>query len=150
EREAGQPLMQRQGRNIVPTDAALVLVAAATAVQAVEERARADLERLLHEVSGPLTVASFPTALRGLTAPALALLRERHPGVDPVLEERGPDEGMAAVARGEVDLAIVHDWTMDYLEVPAGVSTTLVGTDPCDLLVPAGHPLAGRSRVRVQ
>lgn len=150
EKEAGQPLMRRRGRNVVPTDAAHVLVAAARAVQAVEERARADLERLRHEVSGPLAVASFPTALRHLAAPALVLLRQRHPDVDPTLHELTPDDGMGAVARGEVGLAVVHDWPMDFLEVPAGVRTELLGTDPCDLLVPAGHPLASRPRVRIQ
>lgn len=150
EKDAGQVLMRRQGRNIVPTDAADVLVRAAVDVISVEERARTELERLQHEVSGPLHVASFPSALRGLTAPALALLRRRHPGVVPTLIERTPEEGMAAVARRDVDLAIVHDWTRDFLEVPPGVRTTLLGTDPCDLMVPVDHPLAGRSRVGIK
>src|SRR5690606_7338691 len=150
ETDAGQELMRRQGRNIVPTDAAEVLVEAAAQMVAVEERARADLERLRHDVSGPVSVVSFPSELRGLTARATALLRERYPGVVPTLAEKTPDEGIAAVARGDVDLAIVHDWTGDHLEVPPGVTTTVIGTDPCDLMVPADHPLAGRAKVSVR
>ena len=57
ERDAGTPLMSRQGRYVVPTDSGLALVAAARVMISAEERARAELERLTETITGRLAVA---------------------------------------------------------------------------------------------
>lgn len=147
QKEAGTPLTTRRGRYVVPTDAAMVLVGAATQVQAIEERTRAELERLGEEVAGPLVVTSFPTALRGLTAAALRRVSTRHPAVDLSVRELHPEAGLAAVAAGDADLAVLHDWVDDHLDLPAGIERTTLGTDPVDLVLSSDHPLAGRERV---
>jgi len=48
------------------------------------------------------------------------------------------------VARGDADLAVVHDWPNAPLAVPEGLSRTLLLEDVADVAVPAGHALAER------
>lgn len=148
ERAAGTPLMSRQGRYVVPTDSGLALVEAARVMVGAEERARAELERLSAEVTGRLAVAAFPSATRGLVADALATMRLRHHSVAISLRELGPDDGLRAVERGDLDVAVGHDWVDDTVTVPPGVVLTDLGTDPLDALLPADHPLAAEPLIR--
>src|SRR3954451_473395 len=62
EREVGVALLEPAGRGVVLTDAALVLVQAAAAVEAAREEARGRLEELSGGLTGTLRVACFPSA----------------------------------------------------------------------------------------
>ena len=141
QRQVGQPVMVRQGRGLVPTDAADVLVRLAERFVDLDERARAELETLREEVSGPLVVAAFATALRGLVSPAVALLAERHPHLQLTLREHSPEESIPALLRGEVDLVIVHDWTDRHASPRTGLQAHLLGLDPVDLVTLRGEDL---------
>jgi DNA-binding transcriptional LysR family regulator len=46
-----------------------------------------------------------------------------------------------------VDLAVAHDWDIAPLPAPEGVERCAIGDDACDVLLPAGHRLAGRERL---
>lgn len=141
QREVGQPVMVRQGRTLAPTDAASVLVRLAQRMRDLDEATRADLERLMEQVGGSLVLAGFPTAVRGLLSPSLVLLQERHPRLDLVLRELTPEQSVRAVRRGDVDLAVVHDWTDQHVHVSGGVQTVAIGLDPVDLIAHRDHPL---------
>ncbi len=141
QREVGQPVMVRQGRNLVPTDAADILVRLAERVVDLDERTRAELETLQEDVSGPLVVAAFATALRGLVAPAVARLQERHPHLQITLREHSPEESIPALLRGEVDLVVVHDWTDRHASPRTGLQAHLLGLDPVDLVTLRDEPL---------
>jgi DNA-binding transcriptional LysR family regulator len=148
ERDAGTPLMSRQGRYVVPTDSGLALVEAARIMIGAEERARAELERLTETVTGRLAVAAFPSAVRGLVADSLATMKRRHGQVTVSVREHGPDDALRAVERSEVDVAVGHDWVDDTATPPSGVVLTHLGTDPLDVVLPLDHPLAGASLIR--
>lgn len=139
--EVGQPVMLRQGRGLVPTEAARVLVRTGQRMFDLEEAARAELESLRHDVSGPLAMAGFPTAVRGLLAPAVRDLASDHPGLTLSLSELDPEEAVLAVRRSDVDLALVHDWTDRHLSVHGGIQVWPIGLDPVDLVVPRDHDL---------
>lgn len=139
--EVGQPVLVRRGRNVVPTDAAGVLVRLAHQVQTLDEAARADLEQLTSTVSGLLRLSSFPTAVVGLISPALPQLRERHPALRLSVRELPPDPSLVALRQGEVDLAIVHDWTDHHLPLPEGLTRREIGLDLVDLIAPRDHGL---------
>ncbi|YAL82724.1 LysR substrate-binding domain-containing protein [Dermacoccaceae bacterium W4C1] len=141
QKEAGQPVLVRRGRNLVPTDAAEVLVRMADEVEHLDEMARAELERLDSVVAGRFAWASFPTALVGLLAPATALLADQYPDLQVTYQELEPDLSLAPLQGGQVDLAVVHDWTDHQIPMPPGVQSHVLGTDQVDLLVPADHPL---------
>ncbi|MEU3507858.1 LysR family transcriptional regulator [Streptomyces longwoodensis] len=148
ERETRTVLLEREGRGVRLTAEAHQLVATAQQLMAIVERAETDLERRRGLPSGRLTLAAFPSAARGLLPGVLAELARRHPALDARLTEVDPHLSVDLVAKGAVDLAVAHDWDIAPLPAPAGVEHAVIGDDLCDLLVPAGHPFAGRAAVR--
>ncbi|GGX86346.1 LysR family transcriptional regulator [Streptomyces anandii] len=148
ERETRTVLLERAGRGVRLTDEAHQLVNTASELLAIVERAETELEERRGVPAGRLTVAAFPSAARGLLPPVLADLARRHPGLDARLTEIDPHLSVGLVAKGAVDLAVAHDWDIAPLPAPEGVEHAAIGEDLCDLLVPVGHRLAGRSGVR--
>ncbi|MEU5630170.1 LysR family transcriptional regulator [Streptomyces rishiriensis] len=148
ERETRTVLLEREGRGVRLTDEALQLVAAAQELLAIVERTETELEERRGVPAGRLTIAAFASAARGLLPGALADLARRHPALDARLTEVDPHLSVDLVAKGAVDLAVAHDWDIAPLPAPAGVEQAVIGDDACDLLVPEGHPFAGRAGVR--
>ncbi|MEV6024269.1 LysR family transcriptional regulator [Streptomyces sp. NPDC052036] len=148
ERETRTTLLEREGRGVRLTDEARQLAATAQTLMAIVERAETELEERRGVPAGRLTVAAFPSAARGLMPGVLADLGRRHPALDARLTEIDPHLSVDLVAKGAVDLAVVHDWDIAPLPAPPRVEQAVIGDDLCDLLVPAGHPFAGRESVR--
>ncbi|MFI9723641.1 LysR family transcriptional regulator [Streptomyces sp. NPDC052396] len=147
EREVGAQLLDRQAGRVELTSAAWLLAEAAEEVLAVLERTRSRLEEQREQPTGRLVLAAFPTACRGFVATALAGLADRHPALDCRLLETDPNRAMSQVVRGEADMAIVHDWHNTPLTVPGSLLKADLGEDIADVLLPQGHPLAGRNRL---
>lgn len=147
ERETRTVLLEREGRGVRLTAEALRLVDTAQELLAIVERAETELEERRGVPAGRLTVAAFASAARGLMPCVLADLARRHPSLDARLSEMDPHISMGLVAKGVVDLAVVHDWDISPLPVPPGVEQAVIGDDRCTLLVPEGHPFAGRASV---
>ncbi|MFI9339893.1 LysR family transcriptional regulator [Streptomyces sp. NPDC052773] len=148
ERETRTALLEREGRGVRLTPEAHQLVATAEQLLAIVERAETELEQRRGIPAGRLTIAAFASAARGLMPGVLADLAVRHPALDARLIEADPHVTVGMVAKGAVDLAVVHDWDIAPLPVPPGVEQAVIGEDRCTLLVPEGHPFAGRERVR--
>jgi molybdate transport repressor ModE-like protein len=150
EREAGQPLVERQGRGVRLTEAGALLAERAGELLTLVERAESDLADHRGAVTGTLTVAAFATAARGLLPGALRDLRSRHPALAVRLTEQEPHESVPALARGLLDVAVVQDWTDDPLAVPDGLARRHLLDDAFDVALPRAHPLAGRGSVAVK
>ncbi|MFJ5152356.1 LysR family transcriptional regulator [Streptomyces sp. NPDC088353] len=148
ERETRTVLLEREGRGVRLTDEAHQLVSTAGELLAIVERAETELEERRGVPAGRLLVAAFASAARGLMPRVLADLARRHPALDARLSEVDPHLSVDLVAKGAVDLAVAHDWDIAPLPAPSGVEQAVIGDDLCDLLVPAGHPFAGRTGVR--
>ncbi|MFD8740251.1 LysR family transcriptional regulator [Streptomyces sp. NPDC059618] len=148
ERETRTILLERRGRGVRLTEQAEQLASTAQELLAIVERAETDLEERRGMPAGRLTVAAFASAARGLMPAVLADLAVRHPALDTRLTEIDPHLSVDLVARGAVDMAVAHDWDISPLPAPPGVEQAVIGDDLCDLLVPAGHPFAGRASVR--
>ncbi|MEV6940912.1 LysR family transcriptional regulator [Streptomyces sp. NPDC051172] len=148
ERETRTVLLEREGRGVRLTPEAHQLVDTAQELLAIVERAETALEERRGVPAGRLTIAAFASAARGLMPAVLADLAARHPALDARLSEIDPHLSVDLVAKGAVDLAVVHDWDIAPLPVPPGVEHAVIGDDRSTLLVPAGHLLAGRESVR--
>src|SRR6516225_333422 len=153
ERGAGAVLVRRSTRGATLTDAGRVLLATADAIHAELAVAAQQLRAL--QAGGPqaLTVVTFPSAGEPLLAPALtALTAAAGEPVEVTVIEAEPDQALASVRDGQADLALVYHF---HTPAPprawpaaAGPGTyTALAADPLRLLVPAGHPLAGRPAV---
>jgi DNA-binding transcriptional LysR family regulator len=143
EREAGVPLLERDGRRLRLTDAGRGLVEHADAVIARLELAESELAAAAgEEVAGRVRVAAFQTAASGLVLPLLGVLGERHPKLRLELLEMEAEEGLELLRRTEADLVLAEEY--DYaprLREPSVVWRD-VCRDPLVIVLPAAHPLA--------
>lgn len=148
ERETRTTLLERQGRGIALTDEAQHLAATAQQLLAIVERAETTLEERRGLPAGRLTIGAFASAARGLLPQVLAELAERHRSLDARLTEVDPHLSVDLAAQGVIDIAVAHDWDIAPLPAPDGLERAVIGDDLCDVLVPAGHPLAGSGPLR--
>ncbi|MFY9852047.1 MAG: LysR family transcriptional regulator [Trebonia sp.] len=121
EREAGTPLLDRTARSAGLTAAGRRLAVHAERILAMVEEAESDLSAQAAEPSGRVVVTAFPSAAVAF-APALARSLRAHPKLSLLLREADPAEGLQLVRSGEVEAAIVDDWT--------GRLTALVASPP--------------------
>ncbi|SFQ41705.1 DNA-binding transcriptional regulator, LysR family [Amycolatopsis arida] len=138
EREVGAPLLIRDGRRLVLTEAATLLVGHAEAVLAELERARASVAELTSAVRGVLRVAAFPTAARALLPTAIARCRRDHPDLRVHLVEADPPEAVAQVASGALDLALVYEYDLLPRVRDTGIETTVLLREPLLAAIPEG------------
>jgi DNA-binding transcriptional LysR family regulator len=144
EREAGVPLLERAGRGVRLTDAALVLVRHADVLLERAELAQAELAGAAGTVAGRGRMASFQSAAFHLAVPAMQALAREAPGLRCELIESEPEESLPALALGDVDLVLADEWQHQPLARPAGVEREDLWRDPVRLVLPEDHPSARR------
>ncbi|MER8034107.1 LysR family transcriptional regulator [Streptomyces hydrogenans] len=141
EKEAGTPLLERVGRGVRPTAAGLLLSRYAADIGARLAEAETALADLRAGRTGRLTLHYFASVGPTLLAPALARVRDAHPGVaiDPRLTE--PDDALSEVEHGRADLALVVRRPNGTQQ---GIRVVHLLDDAYQVVLPAGHPLAAR------
>jgi DNA-binding transcriptional LysR family regulator len=144
EREAGVALLERAGRGVRLTDAALVLVGHADALLERAGVAQAELAAAAGRVAGRGRVASFQSAAFHLAVPAMQALARDAPDLRCELVESEPERSLPALALGDVDLVLADEWQHQPLARPAGVVREDLCDDPVGLVLPADHPAALR------
>src|SRR5919202_1897000 len=144
EREAGVPLLERAGRGVRLTDAALVLVGHAEALLERAALAEADLAAAAGTVAGRARVAGFESVALRLALPAMAELARDAPGLRCELVEAEPEQALPALALGDVDLVLGDEWQHQPWRLPPGVQRHHLLDDPVHLVLPADHPAARR------
>jgi DNA-binding transcriptional LysR family regulator len=92
-------------------------------------------------------VTAFSTAMRGLVAPVVGELHQRHPGLSVVLTEREPWDTVDLVAAGESELGVVHRWGDVPIAIPDHLAATVLAQDVAEVVVRRDHPLATREVV---
>jgi DNA-binding transcriptional LysR family regulator len=138
EREAGAPLYFRDGRRLVLTEAAQVLVEHTEHVLAELERARADVAALTSTVRGVLRLAAFPTAARALAAESIARCRALHPDLRVRLSEQETVDALDALRGGRIDVALVYEYSLLPAVREPAVETEPLLTEPLLLALPPG------------
>ncbi|MFG2959695.1 LysR family transcriptional regulator [Streptomyces sp. NPDC048291] len=150
ERQLGVPLLERHARGVRPTAAGEVfrrhalatLTEADRTVRAVRDVRDGAFER-------PLAVGATPSLAAGMVPEAVrALLRQSGsirwslpPGLSAQLHHR--------VTAGDLDLAVVTD-APPGLPHDQRVEQLFLGLDDMVVVLPVGHPRAGRGPVRMQ
>jgi DNA-binding transcriptional LysR family regulator len=149
ERESGAVLLDRTARTAELTDAGRRLVEHAERILAMVEAAEADLSSA--GPTGRVTVTAFPTAAVAF-GPALVRRVRAHPGLSLLLRETDREEGLRLVRSGEVDVALIADWSgrltrpgpgaPDVAEESGVLRFYRLLRDPVVLVLPRGHPFA--------
>jgi DNA-binding transcriptional LysR family regulator len=141
EREVGMRLTERVGRGIELTPAAGILVAHADALLARLDAAESDLAALRDQVSGRVALAAFPSAGAAIVPPAWAALARSAPQVRLDLVEMEPEESLPAVLRGELDVAVAHEYDLMPRPLDPLFERRELLTDPVVLAIRADDPL---------
>ncbi len=138
----GVPLFQRHARGLTPTPAGESLLRHARQVFAQLEQMHADLAPYASGVHSQVTVFANTNAINCFLPEDLGDFLREHPHVRVSLEEQPSPAIVQAVASGQVEIGVVAaEGTFGELE------TLPYRRDRLVLVVPAGHPLAGRDEV---
>ncbi|MFF3007616.1 LysR family transcriptional regulator [Kitasatospora sp. NPDC057940] len=175
EKSVDTPLVVRSGRGMQLSEAGRVLLKHATGILAGLSAAEEEIAAIAGLRAGRVRLVSFPTASSTLVPPAVARLRDSHPGVRVSLVEAEPPESLAMLRGGECEIALAFRYPQsdDGVALPAPAHGTprearaeanleaqqlSAGSDWSDLVVtpllddplvgllPAAHRLAGRGR----
>lgn len=147
-RDVGVDLLRREGRGVRLTAAARVLLDHADALYTRWEQALSDVADTEADGSGAvLRMCGFPTALAGLLAPAAARLRDGTPGLRTEVSEAENAECFESLLSERADIALVVPTPTSPPVDDARFDQQTLLDDPFDLVVPAGHRLAGRDGV---
>lgn len=141
ERDAGVPLLVREGRRVRLTEHGAALAAHAARALEADEQIRAELEALQPGIA-PVRVAVLQTAARTVMPAALTLLAERAPRLRVELAEVPPEEGLFELAARGFDLAIAEQYPGLTREHRSGLERRTLGTDPIRIAT-AGGAAAG-------
>jgi len=149
EAETGQTLLERHGRGVRLTDAAVALVSRTQRVLSLLEEAEAELDGNDADVAGRVTIAAFATAARGLAPQAIAALRKKHPQLSITFHEQEPHESIPKLVRRDVDLIVINDWENAPLALPEGLTKAPLFDDIADIALPPGHRYSGAKSVKL-
>lgn len=143
QREAGASLLIRDGRRVILTEAARVLVTHTERILEELEAARADIAALAGGVAGVVRLGAFPTAASVFVPAAIAACRAEHPDLTVVLEERETTEGITALKAGQIDMLILYEYNLLPAVTETGIELTPLVTESLLAAVPASLALPG-------
>lgn len=140
EREVGFPLIERIGRGIRPTPAAIELARASTPILAAMSDLEARARDLRQGASEKLTVTTFASAAYTWMPTIARTLRQEFPGLT---LELSINEADSAANHGEADIEVHTEVPFDTPSVPRSYSRVELGDDQFLVALPLDHPLAG-------
>jgi DNA-binding transcriptional LysR family regulator len=149
EREAGVPLLERAGRGVRLTDAALTLVDHAEALLERAALAEAELAAAAGTVSGRGRIAGFQSVMLRLAIPAMVELAREAPRLRCELLEAEPEEALPALALGDIDVVLGDEWQHQPRSLPPSLQRHELLADPVYVVLPARHRAVRRHREAV-
>ncbi|MGH3992376.1 MAG: LysR family transcriptional regulator, partial [Pseudonocardiaceae bacterium] len=136
EREAGIPLLERDGRRVRLTPAAHGLVARTDRVLAELDAAEAELAAAHGTVRGTVVIGAFPSAAAGLVVPAVADLAARHPELSCPVAEHEPEDGIPVLRSGELDVLVSESYEGVGTVPTGGLESHPLLSEPLMLVMP--------------
>jgi DNA-binding transcriptional LysR family regulator len=133
EAETGAQLLQRVGRGVRLTPAGQLLADRAAEIIGRIDAAGAELSAHVGLTAGRVRLAGFASALGVLAPAAVAVLADRHPGLEINLIDTHPPEAIEMLRTGEVDVAVIFRYA-DTEPEPPNVRIHHLLDDPVYLL----------------
>ncbi|MFC4015993.1 LysR family transcriptional regulator [Nonomuraea purpurea] len=131
EKELGLQLTQRQGRRVTLTPAGNVLAAHGHDILDRISLAERELEALRAGTAGFYTVTAFPSAARTIIADACRrILGDDGSALELRITTSEPEDALDALSSGAVHLAVIHSYSNVPRDIPRGITTRTIGTEP--------------------
>ena len=144
EREIGTPLFERGSRGVELTHAGRAFLPESRLTLVQAERATRTAQRAALGETGRLRVGFVEAATHsGILPDVLGFFRMHLPGIGLSLLELESLQQAEALRDGRIDIGIVSGAPLD---ADRWLQAEPVASDPLVLVVPQGHPLAGRKR----
>jgi len=148
EREVGVALLERGPRSVRLTAAGQALADRAPRILAGLDEARVEAQTVGSLDRGTVRVATFASAGATITLQAADRLRESHPGLAVRLIDAEPAPAVAALRRGDVDVAVAYAYQAEPVVAPDGLTVAELLIDPVVLCVPPGEDPSGLKELR--
>ncbi|GIX03556.1 MAG: hyalin [Planctomycetaceae bacterium] len=140
EEELGQPLLERQTRGVMLTDAGQKLLRRAEQILALVDDTRAEL--VDDGQTGRLRLGAIPTIAPYLLPEVIRRFRQQAPLAQVLVREETTDKLLHRLKQGEIDLALMAaPISAQYLDVQPLFEEEL------KLVLPAQHPLSTREPI---
>jgi DNA-binding transcriptional LysR family regulator len=146
EAELGLTLVERTTRRVAMTHAGDLLVARARRMLAELEAAEAELASLAGVQAGRLSVGALHTMGPVDLSQLLASFHRSHPGIELTVREQSSEELAEMLRVDEIDLAFLS--VTERIQ-SRGLTFERLVTEELVAVLPASHPLARRSSVRL-
>ncbi|MEU6895122.1 LysR substrate-binding domain-containing protein [Streptomyces sp. NPDC046557] len=140
ERELGQPLLDRSGGSVTLTEVGEAVLPYARAALAAVTSVRQTVDEFTGLLRGRVDIGLVPGAgAHEVDLPSLlAGFHEDHPRVEISLTEDTSERMLAALGRGELDIALIG---LAQEEPPPGISLQVVIDEPLVVAVAPGDPV---------
>ena len=136
EADIGGALLERTTTGVRPTDAGHALASSLPRVLAGYDAAIAEARRLARGQRDLIRVGYLGSAAQMFLDPALSVMRRSHPEIKVKLLDLSPGEQIAALGKGEIDLALIgQEGALVSTEFYIQKLTTL----PLVAVMPADH-----------
>jgi len=146
EQQFGVPLFQRLPHGMALTDAGRALLAHARSMAHAVSRMQDDAQAFRAGDMGVVRIAACTSAVLQFLPGDIQRCQQRHPGIKIDLQELNSQGVLQAIARGVADIGIYESTSGAAGTLPARAYRR----DRLVLVVPAGHPLAGRASVALE
>jgi DNA-binding transcriptional LysR family regulator len=141
ENEIGGTLLERQSSGVKPTALGQVALASVGPVLEQYDAVCTDLRRQARGQRAELRIGYIGSAAHTYLNPALAALRREHPEAKVKLLDLSPGEQIAALKKGDIDLALIGQ---EGASLSRDFYTRKLATLGVCVVMPADHPLASR------
>lgn len=147
EADIGGALLERTTTGVRPTDAGHALASSLPRVLAGYDAAIAEARRLARGQRDLIRVGYLGSAAQMFLDPALSVMRRSHPEVKVKLLDLSPGEQIAALRKGEIDLALIGQ---EGALVSTEFYTQKLTTLPLVAVMPADHSLASKKQISLK
>ncbi|GIH23968.1 LysR family transcriptional regulator [Acrocarpospora phusangensis] len=147
EHEVGHQLLLRDGRGVTLTAAGQILVVHGNMILAQIERAEAELAAYSGGEAGEVTLASFPTGIATVVAPAMAGLADTAPLIRLRVRDSEGDASLVMVLDGQADIAVAVEYRGAPPQDDQRLTRVPLYAEPFDAVLPRGHRLAEAAEV---
>ena len=140
----GEPIVRRQGNQLVFTSVGAKLAARARDIVGQLDHLRLEMGALSAGLSGRIRVGSVTTVNSSLLPRAICCLRRLAPQIDIALEENTADRLLAHLRDGTLDVVVCRMW--QPIAMP-GISQSVLMNEALVVVAHPDHPLASRDDV---
>jgi DNA-binding transcriptional LysR family regulator len=147
EDELGTKLLSRTRRTVKLTAAGKAFLAEAQNIMHRAEGAKLTAQRASRGEIGCLRIGFLPCAAGPFIPALIRSYRKEYPNVEVQLRDLNTEQQLRAFEDGKIDIGFARPFTKERSK---DFCTEVVYEDQLEIVLPVGHPLAGRSVVNLK